>query len=472
MRGSAWVGVGFGGGQLLTFASMLVLARLLDPSAFGVVAVGMTLLTVMTTLQDSGLGAALVHRRTDLEVAASSVLVYGSAVGVALAAVAILVAPWYTHLLHLPEATPYVRALACALAIRGFAVVPNALLEREMNFRAKTKVEVLGFSMQAAVAVSAAFAGLGAWSLVAGQLASTGAQSAMLWMVVPWRPSPFGASRAMLGSLLRYGRFVTGANLVSIANTSLDRIAISRAAGAAALGSYTAAWRVAEIPNTFVGLIVGRVMFSAYAHLQHDLGAVRAAYVENMQRTTLLALPVVALLGVASEPVVLTLLGDQWGAAVTPLRILALYSLVRLVGAPSGEVFKGIGRPQVHLAASIVFFVVVAPSLVLLVPPFGSSGAALAMVVAEVAGVSVAMTLTFRALDLRPASLGHELGAPILCGASVAATLVVLLPLTDSLAPPVELVVLCAAAFGTYLCTAFLFARAVWVPIVAALRRA
>ncbi len=473
VRSSAWVGVGYGGGQVLSFLSTLTLARLLDPEAFGTVAIGMTLLAVISQIQESGLGAALVHgRHHDPKVAASSVLVFSVAAGLALTAVTMGLAPLYTRLLHSPRSTAFVQVLGLVLAIRGTAVVPSSILERELDFRSLTQADLLGSVMQVAVAISCAVAGLGAWSLIAGTLAGSAAQTAVLWARAPWYPSPLDASRRTLREMLRYGRFVSGTNVVVLVNTNIDNATVARFLGASSLGVYNVAWRLASLPSTFIGLIVGRVMFSVYSRLQHDRDAVRAAYVQNLQRTLLLALPVTVTLGLAAKPIVLGLLGDKWAGAVGPLQLLAVYGLVRLLAGPSGELFKGIGRPHLGMIGSGSFLVVALPALIVLVPHHGIDGAAVAMLIGILVSGSITLGLTIRALRLRPVELARALVRPAGCAAVVGFALLAMLPALNGIGHVVALVVVAAVATAAFFVAVALLGRPLVSPILAALRRA
>jgi O-antigen/teichoic acid export membrane protein len=473
VRGSAWVGLGYGLGQAVLFASMLVLVRLLDPKAFGIVAAGIVLLAVLTQIQESGVGAAVVQgRHRDPQTAAASAFVFATTAGLALTGVVILVAPLYTHLIRLPEATPYIQVLAAVLAFRGLAVVPGALLERELDFRSRTKAELCAFVTQAGVAVGCAVGGLGAWSLVAGQLAGSATQTGMLWIQTPFWPAPGMASRAMLRDMLRYGRFVSGANVLIFVNEGMDKVIVGRFLGAASLGSYSLAWRLAGLSTTFVGVIVGRVMFSVYARVQHDVAAVRVAYVQNLQRTLLLALPVAVALAVAAEPIVLGLLGPKWTGVIDPLRLLAVLAVTRLIVAPSGELFKGIGRPHLSFLGAALYFTVALPALLLLVPPYETSGAAFALVLAEAVVATVMLSLTFNAIALRPVELARASSRPVACAAVVALVLGMVVPLTSDMRPLASLALVAAAGAGAYLVSVAVFARSVLSPIAAGLRRA
>lgn len=472
VRSSAWVGLGFGGGQILAFASTLVLVRLLDPESFGVVAAATTLLAIVTRIQESGLGAALVHDRgRDPRDTAATTLVFSTAAGLALTLAVVAAAPLYARLIRLPDAAAYLQALAPLLALRGIAVAPTALLERALDFRASTKAELAGYATQATVAIGCAIGGLGAWSLVAGQLAGALATTALMWALVPFVPSPRDASRTTLREMLRYGRHVSGANVMVVVNNSIDNISVGRFLGAGPLGVYALAWRLAELPNTVISVIVGRVMFSVYSRLQHDLAAVRDAYVENMQRTMLLALPVTVTLGIAAEPVVLGLLGHEWEGAVRPLQLLSVFGLLRLLGGPSGEVFKGVGRPQLGLLSTLLFFAVAAPALVILVPRYGTTGAAGAMVVAAATAGTVALVLTCRILSLPARTFVAALARPFACAGVVALAVFSTVVATEAARPIVALAAVAIVAATVTIGSFAVLARPLVAPVLAALRR-
>ena len=215
MRSSAWAVLGYGGTQALSLLTMLLLARLLAPDDFGVVALALALLAVAQIAQESGLGAALIVYRGELRRAAACVLVFSPLVALLLYAVFFVGAPFAADFFDEPSLTSVLRVMALVLVLRGLTVMPLALLERSMRFGPITAVELSAGVAQAAAAIALAFAGAGVWSLVVGQLAFG-------FVRVVWpgrsrrsRPSPFEAQRETLRELMRYGRHVGVANLVN-----------------------------------------------------------------------------------------------------------------------------------------------------------------------------------------------------------------------------------------------------------------
>ncbi len=470
VKNSLWVGLSYGGGQILAMVSMLVLLRLLTPSDFGVVAIGMTLLGVLAYVQESGLGSALVHFREDPRHTAASALIFSAVSSGSLALGVALLAPVYTHLVHSPQSTGIVRALSVVLLLRGLAIIPGAILERALLFKTRAKSELSGYIMLATVSISCAAFGLGPWSLVLGQIAATGTQLTAVWLLVPWRPRLRDASRATLVGMLRYGRFVSASNLLNLIGLSLDNLTVSRQLGSGPLGVYALSYRLAEIPNTVISIVVGRVMFSVYSSLHGNLAALRHAYLENLRRTMLFALPVTLGIGIAADPIVPALLGDQWLTAETPLRILALFGLVRLIAGPSGELFKGVGRPHLGVAAPATFFVVALSSLVILVPRHGIDGAAAAMFIAVAVAAFVSTGFLLRVLQLSFFDLLRAISLPALVAAPFALALLAVLPFALKLDPWPGLALLVVTGTIAYTASVALLGRALVRPIWAALR--
>ncbi|MEX0816678.1 MAG: lipopolysaccharide biosynthesis protein [Gaiellales bacterium] len=465
LRGSGWVAVGYGGRNVAAMLATLVLVRLVEPEAFGLIALAWVALTVAFELEGAGIGAALVYHRGSLAKAASSAFVFTVAAGAAVYAVVFAVAPLLATAFETPALTDVIRVLALLLVLRSFGTVPSALLEREIDFRSRAKAEVAGALVQVAVSVGLAFGGYGVWSLVFGQLAGSAVQTALYWLFVSWRPSLRLASLATARELFRYGRFVSATNVVNIANNSVDNIVLGRLLGTASLGIYAVAFRLADFPNYVIGHVVSGAMFTVYTLLRDERDRVLRAYLQNLQRIALFALPVSIGLVVAAEPVVLALLGEEWRAAVTPLRILAIYGLIKSLVAPSGDIFKGVGRPQLGLVFGGAQVAVSLAALLILAPAYGLAGAAGAMLLALVTCGVVRLAWSLRLLDGSLAELGRALAPSLLCGAVLAAALVALLPVVEPFGPAAELAILTAAGAFAYVAATAVFARSIVRPI-------
>lgn len=456
VRSTAWVALGYGGNQVLTFGVIAVLARLLTPAEFGLVSLASIVIVVMTYLQESGLGTAVIRQRDDLECAVATMWVFMVTMSIVLYFCVFGTAPLLARAFDQPQLTDVVRVLALVVVIRALGSTAGTLLERTLAFRSRTMGDLAGAVVQAAVSIPLAVAGLGVWSLVLGQLASTVAIMSTYWALAPLHPNPRLADWSMLRQLSRYGRHVTIGNVLGLVNANVDNVVIGKLLGTTSLGFYAAAWRVANLPALGLGYIIGRVMFPAYATIQDDLPAFRRAYVMNVQRVALVSLPAALGILICADPIITGLLGAKWEPAVSPLRILGVFGLIRSFSATAGAVFQAAGRPQLVYQIGILHSGVLYAGLVLLAPPFGVNGVAGAMTIAAFCSFVPALVLACRILQLRLRELAAKLTNAFGCALVLAASLAVLLIATDPLGPALQLTALLVGglvAYGTALVT-------------------
>ena len=472
MRSSAWSALSFGGANILQFIAMLFLARLLRPDDFGVVAIVYTLLAVLALAQESGLGAALIYRRHDLPEAAASASVFAPLVGVALFGACLVVAPWVADAFDTERLTAVFRVMALLLVIRGFAVVPMAILQREMLFGHVAKIELATGVTQAGTAVALAFAGAGVWSLVIAQLAAAALQVGLSWALTPLRPVLAAASWRMLRELMRYGRHVGAANILNFGNNTVDALVVGRVLGTTPLGYYQIAGRLAGMPVQVIGNIAGRGVFPAFASLQGDIAGFKRVWIENVQRIALLSVPASVGVIIAAEPIVLALLGDDWRPAITPLRILGLLGFVKVFAATSGEVFQALGRPQLRLYIEIAHIVLIVPAIVVLAEAFDLTGVAVAIVLVNTLTGIPALVIIMRALSVRPLELARAIGPSAAGWALLAAVLLALVPAADHLPPGLGLGLLAVAGLVVYGAATAVFARGIVATMWLSLRGA
>jgi PST family polysaccharide transporter len=325
-----------------------------------------------------------------------------------------------------------------------------------MLFQRRAWIELSGVAGQAAVSLTLAATGAGVWSLVLGQLAGQLIQTAVSWCVAPIRPHPRSADWQTLRRLAGYGRFVTAGNVVALFDGNLDTVTVGRIAGPAGVGFYGLAWRLANLPATGLGYIVGRVMLPVYSAMQHDLLAFREAFLTNCRRVALISLPLSLTLLLGAHAIVVGIFGPRWEPAVILLEILSVFGLIRSFSGITGAVFQASGRPQIVFYLSSWHLVVLVASIGALAPFYGVEGLAIAMTISALASAVPAYVLALRILDISLGELITDLVRPVTCSAPVALAVAAVAAWGDSLRPAgqIALLVTCvAAAYGVSLAT-------------------
>jgi PST family polysaccharide transporter len=465
LRGSIWMGLGFGSRQIVSWLSMLLLARLLDPDAFGLTALALTVISAVEYLRGAGVWAAIVHRRSEVEEAAASALVYWVVSSLAIYGVCFVIAPYVASLFHAPELADVLRVLAVITIFGAISGVPAAILERELAYARTAQVDIAAIVAQVATTISLAFLGAGVWSLVAGQIAAHAVESAALWYFVPWRPSPRKASWSMLRELSRYARPAGVWSFATFFNGIVDTVTVGRILGATAVGFYSVAFRLATSVDSVLNNVILRAMFPAFAIVHEDSELFRKTLLRHMQRMVLTVLPVSIFLVLAARPIVLVLLGDKWESIITPVRILAMAGLVSSLSATASSVFRGAGRPELAMRYVVMNAVLLVPALIVLTKAFEFEGAATAVFACLTATTIPALRRMLRLVGVSIGDLAQTIRPGLVCCGALTAVLAVLVPATGAARPFVSLIVLVTGGIAAYLISTALFARSVVVPM-------
>jgi lipopolysaccharide exporter len=441
-RGAAALAVASAASQGIALATSLVLARLLGPEDFGLVALANLLLAFVGPLHDSGLATAFVAR-DDRAREYAATLGWGTALsGLVAGALVAASAPLMAAVFDTPALVGVTRALAVTFAFRGIAAAPLAVLTRELAFERRAATVLAGGVTESMVSIGFALRGAGPWALVAGQLGGAVATAAAAWIVAPWWPrGRFSATR--LWEMSRYGRHVVLGNSLGFLGSYLDNIVVGRALGTAALGVYGAAFRWGRMPALALSMVVSPVAFPSYVSVRDDPARLQRAYLRLVRTVTSIAMPAqMGLLLIASR-FVETLYPPAWHDMVTPLRIFAVFGLVNSIVGTTGDVFKAANRPGWIAAIGGIHLPTLLIALWLLVGR-GPGGAAAALTIAALASGAVAVPLALRVLALSPWRLVAALGPQAL---ATAVMVVVVAPL-DRLLPPAPSIVALAATCG------------------------
>ena len=325
--------------------------------------------------------------------------------GLVLCGVVYVTAPWIALLAQgggRASIVPVLRLLGLVLVVQGLAAVPNALLERELEFRKKFYIDTIHTLVYAVLAVGLALRGEGVWSLVWGRLGAALASCLATWWFSPWRPRGrfnWNIAREVIG----YGRFVAGAALASFLVVNIDDALIVRLRGMEVLGFYSRAYLLANLPVTSVAHIVSRVAFPAYARLRDQGAGPNILYLRLLQGTALLALPAAGGLLLLAEPFTMGVLGGKWAPVIPLLQCLAVYGFLRSLLSNTGPLFNATGVPQAILKTNLVQLSILAAVLFPLIQWRGAVGASAGILLGTLLSAPLAFMYLHRAtsLDLR-----------------------------------------------------------------------
>lgn len=343
VRGGAIVMLGQVGSVLLGIVSAAVLARLLDPEDFGLVAMASAFVALLGEFADLGLSQATIQRR-EVNTSQVSALFW---VNTGLGAIAMLIGlgvAWPIGLFYGDERLAGIAAaLSIGFLLSGIAAQPLAVLRRRMRFTAETIVTLASISIGLGAAIAAALAGLGYWALVVQVLVAALARSVGLFIASGWIPSAPARAEGVR-EMLRFGGFLSGSNLLAAVLRASDKILVGRFVGADAAGLYFNAQRILLVPVNQLNKPLTMVARPALARLQHDPERFRAFYRRGIELVASTSLPAVAWMMLAADDLVLLLLGPEWSGSVPIFQALAPAALLGALGVITSWVYVPLGR--------------------------------------------------------------------------------------------------------------------------------
>jgi len=417
-----WAAAERWGAQLLAAAVFTVLARLLDKPVFGIVALANLYIGFVQIFVGQGIGVAIVQRKNLEASHLDTAFWINVGMAVALAGATIALRHPAGVLLGSDEVGPVLSVLAVSLPLWALTVVPSALLERELKFKVLATRSLTASAVGGVVGVTAAFLGLGVWSLVLQQLVGAALTLVLLWSTVQWRPRLRG-SRKAFADLAPFSGSVMGNNVLWFVSQRVDQGVIGRGLGVEALGTYSLAMRVVTLGLDSISAPVTRVAMPLFSGIQDQSERLMRVFLRSTSLVCSVAFPAFLGLLLVAPDLIPLVFGSKWEAAIVPTQILCVLGCVRAVQTFVHPTMMALGRAGVYMSLFAVSAVASAAGC-LLAAGHGVAAVAWAMVIAAaITGLANFMVLS-RLLHFSPAALLQAL-SPIVAGCGVLALAVI-----------------------------------------------
>jgi len=398
VRGATWTGIARIGQQLVYFLSTTFLARLLPATAYGLLGMATVVIGFITIFKDLGTSAAIIQHQKLTEELTSSVFWINVLFGILAAALLLAAAPLLAIFYREPQVIGVIRVLSLSFVISGLGIVHQSLLTRQMAFNRLALIEFTSSVGAAIVGIGFAVAGAGVWSLVAVSLVNTALGTLLLWLFSPWRPQRI-LHWAELRSISAYSLNLSGFNIINYFSRNADNLLIGRYLGAQQLGYYSVAYNLMLYPIQNISWVLGRVLFPAFAQIQHDNVRFRQAYLRVCAVIAAITFPLMLGMLVTAKPLVSAILGLKWLPIIPLVMILAPLGMIQSIITTVGHIYMVKGRTDLMLR-----FGIVASALVILAFIVGLSwgivGVAVAYAVATFLLAYPNFAIPFRLFDL------------------------------------------------------------------------
>lgn len=376
VKGGLWMTATNVADRALQIVLLIVLARLLDPADFGLMGIALLTLSAMKRFSRVGFQEALIQRiEADIDDYLNTAWTVEVGRGLGLAAITFLAAPLVASFFSEPRAQPVLRVVALSPLLMGLRNPAVVYFKKNLDFHKEFAYVMSGSVANFGVAVALGLVFQNVWALVLGYVSADATRLLVSYVMDGFRPIP-EFNRQYLGELFAYGKWITGTEGLQFLISEGDDAVVGFVLGAASLGLYQVAYRIAKAPATEVAIVVSSVTFPAYSKLQDDVDALREVFFKTVQVTTFVSFPISVGIVVASPVFVRGFLGVEWLPIIPIMQLIGVYGLLISLGATFGPVWKALGRPDYITKLSAVRVVLMAILILPATRMYGIIGAA------------------------------------------------------------------------------------------------
>ncbi|MGA9382055.1 MAG: lipopolysaccharide biosynthesis protein [Phormidium sp.] len=361
---------------LLNIGGTIVLARLLTPQDYGLIAMVSTVSSLVVIFQDLGLSGATIQKPQINQAQVSTLFWINFGLGVAIALFMGAISPLLAWFYQEPRLVGITLVVSLGFILGGLTVQHQALLKRQMRFVSLAVIDIVSMIISVIVGIIAAFYGAGYWALAIGPLVGSMANMVGTWLVCPWRPGP-PVRHSGIGSMLAFGGNLTGFNFLNYFSRNFDNVLIGWRFGAEQLGFYDKAYQLLLLPIRQINVPIANVALPALCRLQSDPERYKSYYYKAIRLMVTFGMPVVAFMCVSADKAILLLFGKQWVGAILLFQLLSPQAFLGTFNVATGWVYASLGHVQRQLRWQIMASVVTVLSFIIGLP-WGAAGVAIA----------------------------------------------------------------------------------------------
>jgi lipopolysaccharide exporter len=376
-RSGVWVLLAYGLARGLGIIRSVILARLLAPADFGVMRYVDIVVGLLAVVTELGVGAAIIYHQQDDKEFLSTAWLVSFFRGCLLCVLALVAAGPAARFFNEPLLQPVLRVMSITFVISGMNSIGLFLMQRELDFRRLTWLEITASLLSLVVSVVAAYELHNTWALVIGAFVQVIVMMLGSYVIAPFLPL-FRWSKQAFRSIFGYGRFLLGADLINYALTYGDNALVGKMLGSEQLGLYGLGYDLANLPTNSVVPVIGKVAFPTYAKLQADVPLLRKAYFQVLKLISLAVVPIVGGMFVLAPLLIGVLYGPKWLPMVPAFTWLCIYGLERAVNSPVGPLFKAVGQTKIVFYLTTLKLILLIVLIIPLTKRYGITGTGMA----------------------------------------------------------------------------------------------
>lgn len=352
------------GRAVLQFAQIAILARLLAPADFGLIALVVAIMAFLQIFSDAGISNAIIHYQDITQKQLSSLYWLNVSVSAVLALTLAVSSHWVAAWYQQPELQYLLMLAAVTLVVGALGQQIRILAQKNLRFADLAKVELMAALVGFVVAVSLAWMGAGVYSLIAGSLTTAAVGCLLVWLRLSdgWRPQA-RLRLAEIRQFIKFGAYMVGNNLANTFNSQIDILLGGRLLGVQSIGLYSVPKDLSLRIGNIINPIITQVGLPVMAKAQGDEALLKRVYLQTMRMTASVNFPLYAALGIFAPEIVHLLLGERWSASIPLLRVFALWALMRSIANPIGSLMMAMGRADLSFKWNISLMVAMLPTI-------------------------------------------------------------------------------------------------------------
>jgi lipopolysaccharide exporter len=403
---------------LLQVASNVILSQILSPSDFGVIGFAGVFIGFLTQFSDFGLQSAALQSTLFDEKLRTTTFTLKAGIGIVLLVLGVIAAPLTQFFFDTPSIVNVVRLLSLNFVINSFSFLPTTLLTKELNYKAISYTNSVSSLANCLLSIVLACYGYSYWSIVIANLLSALLALSIFLKIRPYR-FRLGLDVSIARSLYAYGSklFIYGFTVFVIYN--FDNFIIGSIAGSIALGYYALAFKWAAFPATILSETALAVLFPTYLKFAPDIQQLRNAYLNTLQYVSFIGILGNLLLFCGADYFLFQVLGrgsDKWLPALTTLKILCFYGIVRVLLEPVANVVLSMGKPGLLVKAVTAVAIVEVPLTYVAIQKFDLEGVAIVVTLSYIAQYPIYLRFLKKELDISLGDLAHTVKPSIVSG--------------------------------------------------------
>ena len=342
----------------------LVLARLLTPSEYGIMAILTIFIAVSNSIVDSGFSNALIRKTDAKQVDYNTVFLFNLLVSGLLYVALFFAAPAISVFFKEPLLVEVMRVIGWVLVINALGIIPRTLFVKDVNFKTQTKVSLIASISSGVLGIGMAFCGMGIWSLVGQQLSRQLLNTLFLWIYCTWRPI-WEFSLQSFRELFGFGSKLLLSGLLDTVFKEIYSLVIGRCYTSAQLGQYTRASQFNQIFSSNLTTVIQRVSYPVLSSIQDESERLREAYRKVIKGTMLISFACMLGLAAVAKPLLIILIGEKWLPAVGFLQIICFSGMLYPLHAINLNILQVKGRSDLFLKLEIIKKIIAAGPLIL-----------------------------------------------------------------------------------------------------------